>query len=374
MSRLIISADIHNKLFGAYAIEKNSVNNSRYKAIRDVLKQMLTHAKKVNAKAIVIVGDIYDTKNIIESYVYNTFWDFCVEVGESNIDLYLIAGNHDISSLGDETITLLHAFKQLPRVHVIDEPTIFTNDMFDGYCNCVMVPFRRDVNICREYIKSAKAAIEDNRNEAFRKNSTPINMLFYHGAITGAKITSREFLDEKNSMHLADLYPNFFDLIFLGHFHKHQKLAENVWYVGSPLHHDMSDAGDSRGFYDVDMKTFKLTFVPTVFPTFNKILIAARNELSKIDALSAVDYYDITITANDVYEKDVKHLRTKQNIKIAFENEGERAETRIDVKVDTDIEIIVDKYVDNQKHTLNDRMLKDMGKKIIREAKANERC
>lgn len=373
MSKIIVTADIHNKLFGAYAAEKSTINNSRFKAIRDVLDQILAHALKIDARAIVIVGDIYDTKNIIESYVYNTFWDFCVRVGEERIELFLIAGNHDISSLGDENITLLHAFKSLRHVHVVDEPTVFANDMFGGYCNCVMVPFRRDVNICRKYIESARMTIENNKDEVFRKNNDPINLLFYHGAITGAKLTNREFSDEKNSISLKDLSPDFYDLVFLGHFHTHQKLAENVRYVGSPLQHDMSDADNQHGFYEVDMKNFKISFINTTYPAFHKVVIERREDIHKIDALLANDYYDITVTTDDVTEKDVKHLRTKSNIKIAFENSGEAVETRIDIKVDTDIDIIVDKYVDSVDKNSNHAILKELGKQLIREAKRNEK-
>lgn len=367
MSKLLISGDIHSHLFGQYATNKHTESNSRFKAIMDTLDQIYNHAIKNKIYNILLNGDIFETKNIVESYVNNSFWDWCVKCSVAGIKLYLNTGNHDISSLGNEQITLLYPYKDIPNVTVINKPTIFNAfDFFDGMMNVTVIPYRRNTVSCAQYINDCVSEIQKNPMK-YKGNSDPANILLWHGSVMGARLKSIEYRDEKTSLTVQQLRPDFFDFVFLSHFHIRQTLADNVMYVGSPLHHDVGDAGIGdgavRGFYVIDPQIFKIDFIPTVYPSFNDILIESREDLEKVNMLDTTNYYRIKVTTPDVKPHELTFK--SHNIKVSFDV-NRPVITRIDdIQVDSNIRDIVPKYVKLKNNSLDEKRLINMGLKYI---------
>lgn len=367
MSKLLISGDIHSHLFGQYATNKNTEANSRFRAIMDVLDQMLTYAIDNRIPNILINGDIFETKNIVESYVNNSFWDWCVKCSQANIKLYLNTGNHDISSLGNEQITLLYPYKDIPNVTVINKPTILNAfDYFEGMMNVTIIPYRRNTAACAEYINKCVEEIQKNPM-TYKGNSDPANILLWHGSVMGARLKSIEYRDEKSSLTVPQLRPDFYDFVFLSHFHIRQTIADNVMYVGSPLHHDTGDAGDGpgalRGFYVIDPQVFKIDFIPTKYPSFNDILIETREDLDKVNMLDTKNYYRIKVTTPDVKPHELTFK--SHNIKVCFDV-NKPVITRIDdIQVDSNIRDIVPKYVKLKNPGLDEKRLIDIGLRYI---------
>lgn len=367
MSKTIITGDIHTHLFGQYATGKHTESNSRFKAIMDVLNQIHDYAVAEKVANIIVNGDIFETKNIVESFVNNAFWDWCVKCSHAGVKLYLNTGNHDISSLGNETVTLLYPYKDIPGVTVVNKPTVFNAfDFFDGMMNVAIVPYRRSVASCEQYINQCMSEIITNPDK-YKGNSDPANILLWHGSVMGARLKSIEYRDEKTSLTVHQLRPDFFDFVFLSHFHIRQKLAENVMYVGSPLHHDLGDAGIDdgaiRGFYVIDPQTFKIQFVPTTYPAFNDIIINSREDLKKITSLDTKNYYRIKVTTPDVKPHEVAFK--SHNIKVCFEVDKPSITRIDDIKVDSNIKDIVPKYVTLKNTKLDSKKLIDMGMKYI---------
>lgn len=371
--RMLISGDNHIHMFGQYAAGKNSTDNSRFKAIMAVLYQMLSYSITNKIFVIVLNGDIFETKNILEAYVNNAFWDWCLACEKAGIKVILNTGNHDISSLGDESITLLHPYKSLQNVTVVDKFTVLNAyDHFDGFVNLVVIPFRRNVADCRLAIEKCMEEIQT-KPEIYKGEGDPANILLYHGAILGAKLKSEEFRDDRNALTLEDLKPSFFDYVFLSHFHIRQKLAPNVIYVGSPLHHDMSDAGDDsgsiRGFYDIDFRTNKLLFQKTEYPEFHNIVINTRNDLENIKCLDITKhYYKIRVTTPEVTEADIQFPETPY-VKVCYEAEFKTTSRIDDIDVHTDINTVIDKYIDFVNPPLDTKRLAEVGKKYIASAR-----
>lgn len=366
--KLLITSDIHNHLFGSFAINKNTTENSRYRAIVNVLNQIHTYAVSNKVDCIIINGDIFETKNTLNAFVNNLFWDWCLRVSKSNIKLIINVGNHDISSLGDESITLLHPYKSIPNVTVVEKATVINSDIMNGFCNMAVIPFRRNVIECKEAILQTMEYIE-----SLPKNSSePMNLLFYHGAILGAELTGREFSDANNSMTVEELHPEFFDYCFLGHFHTQQYLNEDrtVLYTGSPLHHTMADAGQQRGFFVLDIRSNKLEMVKTEYPSFNKIEITSVEDLDKIKCLPTVNYYDIKIKTSDVTENDLKNYNVP-NIKLTWDVDKPVTTRNIEITATTDIKDVVNSYVDSIETKLDKTKLKVMGMEFIKKFKGN---
>ena len=53
-----------------------------------------------------------------------------------------------------------------------------------------------------------------------------------------------------------------YDYCALGHYHKYLRIAENAYYSGSTERLGFDDAGQEKGFLDVELDTQKIRFVP----------------------------------------------------------------------------------------------------------------
>jgi len=72
-------------------------------------------------------------------------------------------------------------------------------------------------------------------------------------------------MNEFNELFIpATALSNDFDYIALGHFHKYSKLSKNAFYSGSTDNLTFTDAGDKKGFIEIELidKKLKTKFVP----------------------------------------------------------------------------------------------------------------
>lgn len=352
---MIITADFHFHSFKAFA-DKKSEMNSRLANTINVAKQILLYAIEHEEKQIILVGDTFETKNLVEAITNNHFSDWVNECKENSIDVIILVGNHDISSLGDERVTLLHPLKYFENVTLINEPTMipFQNGTLS------FVPFRRNQDVCREMINNVCAQAKKH-NEGFQDEQ--INFLFYHGAVLNAKISNREFLDAAAALDVSDLKPDFFDQVFMGHFHKHQKVAENVRYVGSPLHHDLHDAGDPKGFYHYDVEQNKLKFVKTKYPSFVKVEIEKEEDWKQ--EINDYDYFVINVN-EDVSVPPKFYSMTNVKIhKSSKRNKQQRLDIEYRAAEKLDSNKLIEVYVEHLKPKLDSAKLISLGKEIL---------
>lgn len=358
---MIITADIHLHTFKAF-VDKKSEMNSRLLNTLFVMDQILDYAIKTNDRQIIIIGDTFETKNMVEAITNNHFSDWVAKCKQNSVHLTILVGNHDISSLGDERITLLHPLKYFENVTLINESIMIP---FAGG-TLSFVPFRRNQDVCREMINNVMVQAKKHNEGSVDQQ---FNFLFYHGAVLGAKISNREFLDEALALSVEDLHPEFFDQVFLGHFHKHQKLADNVRYVGAPLHHDLNDAGDQRGFYQYDITENKLKFIKTAYPAFIKLEIESNEDWAKYQ-INDTDYYTILVNEETTVSQN---LYSKSNVKILKTNKKakqQRLEIEYNVGEKLNPSKLVDTYVTyitKDKTTFDVERLKKLGRDILHE-------
>jgi DNA repair exonuclease SbcCD nuclease subunit len=349
---MLITADVHLHTFKAFA-DKKSEMNSRLKNTLSVLDQMLNYTIKHNDKQIIFVGDTFETKNVVEAITNNNLADWLNKCHEAEVEVILLVGNHDISSLGDESITLLHPLNYFPNVKVINQATMIPFE----YGTLSFVPFRRSQETCRAMINEMVAKVSEHNKGSVDEQ---INFLFYHGAVVGAKISNREFLDAKAALSIADLHPNFFTQVFLGHFHQHQKLMDNVRYVSAPLHHDANDSGDTRGFYHYDLKENKLKFVKTKYPSFIKLDVNEESDWGQ--EIDDYNYYIITVAES---LRVPPQLYSMPNVKILKQNKRTKIQRlEIEYKASEKINIpqTIETYVGHiNKAGLDQRKLIEMG-------------
>jgi DNA repair exonuclease SbcCD nuclease subunit len=365
---MVITGDTHIHNFTQYS-DKSPDISSRLVHTLEVLDQIHDYCVANAIYFLVINGDIFETKSEVQCVVNNKFFDWCVKCGNSGISILLNAGNHDIASLYDERITLLHPYKALPNVEVVEDYTIFDYSMFKGFCNLAVLPYRRSIDTLKKWAASAKSTIIKNP-DIYRGNNDPMNLMITHCTVLGAKITSREFLDNKKAVYARDLQQEFFDYVFLSHFHQKQTVGDKISYVGSPLQHDMSDANTVKGFYHLDCSTSKLKFIGTKYPTFNKIVLEHRDDLDKIAVLDSDNYYEIKVKTPDIIDKDLAGFKKQHRVKVIWAAEV-AIKTRIEnITTKTDIKDIINDFVElNNGDKLNKIELIKRGLEYVNKAK-----
>lgn len=354
---MLITADVHLHTFKAFA-DKKSEMNSRLINTLSTLDQILDYAIKSNDKKIIMVGDTFETKNMVEAVTNNHFSDWVQKCKAAGVELIILVGNHDISSLGDERITLLYPLKYSENVTLINEPMMIP---FTGGTLC-FVPFRRNQDVVREMINNVMRTAKKHNEGSV---DPQMNILFYHGAVLGATISNREFLDQAAAISLEDLHPEFFDQIFLGHFHIHQKLADNCRYVGSPLHHDLNDAGTQKGFYHFDLNANKLKFVKTKYPAFIKVEIEKEEDWTT-QLLNDYDYFVVTVNEDVAVSQKFYSMPNVKIHKQSKRTKQQRLEIEYKANEKLDSSKLVDAYVGHIKTKLDAERLKSLGKEILR--------
>jgi len=89
------------------------------------------------------------------------------------------------------------------------------------------------------------------------------NILLLHGVVAGIPEFSMGELSEQEIK--KEYFRPEFDYVALGHYHKHHKVAERVYYAGSTERLSMNELGQEKGFVEVNLTSHEIVFhqVPT---------------------------------------------------------------------------------------------------------------
>lgn len=276
MNKFLVTADIHAHLYSRFATPDPIYGSSRLKDIVMVLLQIRDYALAHGYAYLVIVGDLFHIRGVINAHVFSIIYDLLdVEFKQKGIHIILVAGNHDQANR-QGTVTSLKGLEKVCTV--ITEPC--------SWDNCVFIPFseHRDVAI----------------NGMIDEVTQDTEYLFIHAGIQGAVAGSSEYQPAEELLleDIPDVYRTF-----LGHYHKPQELRENVRYCGSPLHLSFEDAGQLKGFWSVDNGMVR--FLSTKYPTFNIVHINTDEDLRRfIKSNDGSNFYWLKCTINVLTTQD----------------------------------------------------------------------
>jgi DNA repair exonuclease SbcCD nuclease subunit len=161
----------------------------------------------------------------------------------------------------------------------------------------------------------------------------------------------------------------------LGHYHKHVELRSGrVYYLGSMIQVDKSDAGDPKyfGVYDSSMKDRPLRFFPTKGPRFISIDIDRHtqgyyDEIADQVAGNFVTVKKLPNGFNDV--TSVIDMLTKvgaRHVALAVQSQFPAVPPEL---VDTESGIspvqVVEEYVEHAETPLDSTVLKEVGVRVV---------
>lgn len=164
-----------------------------------------------NYDSCILLGDVFHTHEKISEASLNMVIRLFYRITHY-CHMYVLVGNHDMKD-GNQYLTNRHAlaaFKEWPKITVIDKPTVVKLSKDATVTMCPYVP---------------KGRFMESLNNVKWKNT---DMIFAHQEFKGAKMGS---IISYNGDDWSKNYPQ----VVTGHIHEKQRLDNNVYYPGVPF-------------------------------------------------------------------------------------------------------------------------------------------
>jgi DNA repair exonuclease SbcCD nuclease subunit len=205
---------------------------------------------------VLILGDTFDRRKYVNFYSLDRAKKmFFAKLAERNIDVHMLAGNHDTYFKNTNAVNSPELLLQeYSNINVIDNP--MTIDVH-GIPIC-MVPW-----ICAENYEESMKCMKE----------TSATICMGHFEISGFAMYKGMESHEGLSRELF----NSFDTVFSGHYH-HRSSNANISYLGNPYELTWSDYNDPRGFHLFDLSTRELEFIENPYRMFHKIHYDDKNK------------------------------------------------------------------------------------------------
>lgn len=201
--------------------------------------------------AIWDLGDTLDDRSAIPVPTLQTVADMMECVAPDRAHSIKLVGNHE-QHYKSTTVHSGALFRQWYR-HVVDRPLTLNLDGVSVVC----LPFPAPGD-------DLEAILTQAMNECQHET----RILLGHLDVMGATYPSGGKIEKGLSQHWFGM----FDLCLFGHVHKHQQLAPNAWYVGSPFQQDFTERDQPKYVAILDTTTRNLQWVEMMgFPRYRWI-------------------------------------------------------------------------------------------------------
>ena len=285
--KLLLFSDLHAHTYREFAYPPlDPVNlNSRLEYCLSVLDRIREYARTHMIENVLFAGDLFDKRNVIQTAMYNLIFNSVALFREDEIDLFLIPGNHDQTTV-DGTVHSLYPMQAVARV--IDQPS----NIKIGDALVRFVPYMDDA-------KELKKAIS-----LVPKNSKGPILLVAHAGLSGAVTGPVEYQPEEELSPREDV-PNAYDFAFFGHYHKRQMMRERCWYIGSPMQQNRGERENhDKGFIVFNTETLKYKNIPLGMPEFVTVEVNKNHDYPGVNG----NYVDLIGDAGPLFEEAVGYL------------------------------------------------------------------
>ncbi|MFA7460392.1 MAG: exonuclease SbcCD subunit D [Trueperaceae bacterium] len=279
--------------------------------VRAVLGELADMAISERVDAIVVAGDLYDSRNP-SAAAEDAVYDFFLRTGAAGIPSVAIAGNHDSPARFDAVSNVL----RLAKVHTVGafrpagQGGLVELELAAGRLKVAALPFlseRRMID-AEALLKLDLGAQRDSYRQVMRKLVTNltqgfdhrgVNVLAMHTTFEGATLANSEYAFHCTSSYTvpASLVPATANYVAVGHIHKPQAiegLPENkARYSGSPLQLDFGEVGDHKSALLVEAEPGKpSTVTPLPLSAGRRLfrVVVTEQELDgRLDELAHLD-------------------------------------------------------------------------------------
>jgi len=258
--KIVAYSDLHAHPFkNGYLTEEG--RNSRVDDATNVIRQVYTYAKDIDASYVFFGGDLFDKRKSIDVDTYNQVHSVINECSEL-VPTIMIPGNHDQANKSG-TIHALQRFNS-DMCTIVSEPEWLK---LGEQVGLFAVPYVDDGELIAESVKKGLSE---------RPKWAKKLILMIHYGISGAKVSDSDYV-LPCELELGHLMPNYWDIILSGHYHLGQQIGSNFYYIGSAMQHRWDDAGLDKTFIEFDTNKWRISRVPTVAPKFTVITGKTRD-------------------------------------------------------------------------------------------------
>lgn len=254
MKHIINFSDFHMHFFKDFSKPDAVYVTDRARTQINILRDLLEYARNTSGD-VLFNGDLFHKRVSIDVRIFNMVFE--VLSSYPDVKVIMVSGNHDKVTNALASDSALEAFKALPNVIVISTMEKLVMDEYTLYG----VSYGEEVDEMKGWIA----------NEAANLNPNTINILCAHIGVDGSS-TGQYSHTLSGAFKVADLYPDKFDIVTLGHYHKRQFLGglPNVFYVGNTLQTSFADEGQEKGFMNIvlDGKKWDMQFKKTNYTPF----------------------------------------------------------------------------------------------------------
>lgn len=202
------------------------------------LEELLSAAAKYRPEAIIHAGDVKDAYSPVDVEVVK----FCVRmvrrVREAGHRLIILLGNHDRISQSTESKNWLDVL-QAAGAEVVTRPRVKQV----GGISVALLPY-------------APSSEDEVKGAEELRNATSVvpgpRILVFHNEITGSVINASGRMGK--GLTPEQMGFGHYAACFGGHIHRHQRIADNGWYIGSPFCQDWGEADSSHGMVLAEIK------------------------------------------------------------------------------------------------------------------------
>lgn len=243
--KLVIFSDLHLHNFRDFNVK---VPDERLITIGNCFKEIVDYAESIDSN-ILFGGDLTHIPGMIPTKVSRMLKHLNAYTAYKGRLVYYISGNHDHAvkhiGQGKRLVTSLNVMGN--NWLSLDDSPFIGSDV-----PCIFgIPHYDDMNLFHA------------RLEAVAEEAPQDSILMIHQTPSGIS----------NSNIPGDVDPHSpvfkkFSLVLCGHIHTHEQLTDKFWVIGSPLHHNLGDKGQKKGFlvYDTDTRTMER--ILTNYPEF----------------------------------------------------------------------------------------------------------
>lgn len=323
---MIFLTDLHLDCFKQFSTQENGINTrllDQIKAIAEVEKAI----ERSDSGYAIFLGDLINSfSDSLPKVVYNAIW-YAISTWSQYVQLYIIAGNHDIY----RQMHIFDPYRHMKNVHIVTEPI---QETIEGY-KVDMLPWGYDIpnrTIFGGDILAAHLEV----NGAIM-NAAGIRT---HDGTTVDKMASYKY-------------------VFLGHYHEAQMLAVPgaTWagYIGSIMQTDLGLSPTGKGI--THFNNGEVRFEEIASPKIYTAQIDKDTEVPTLEAsIAAGNYWRVTVTDPAIRLPAFDHrVQVEYDIK-------PKMEARLEEKAGEDLKETVLRFID----MVDTKVRKDLAKELVK--------
>ena len=195
------------------------------------IDELLHYAQQCAPDAIIHGGDVkqhYSDANIV--FVVKWWLRKIQEIRAAGHRLIILRGNHDRLSQSVDSKDWLDILR-VAGAETISKPRV--KQVGDG--RVAFLPYTPDRELERQWAASLKKQGAD--------------VLIFHTEVLSAEMSGVK----SKGISLEDLGADAYQVCLGGHIHKHQKVGNNCYFIGSPFCHDWGEANAAKGYVFVEI-------------------------------------------------------------------------------------------------------------------------